>query len=145
VSGDVFFVDDAPKIYALPNPFNEHVTFHETIKHVRAIPGERGGASLFFVEDVGYQKAAIQEMERAMLPVIPMKPTTDKRSRLQVVATYIKNGTVLFPRVGCEQLLGQIFNLGVDSHDDLCDSMVWLIQGLVNQGLELPKIHWIEG
>jgi len=74
-----------------------------------------------------------------------MHPTTDKRSRLQVVAPYIKNGTVLFPRTGCEQLLGQIFNLGVDSHDDLCDSMVWLLQGLANQGLELPKIHWIEG
>jgi hypothetical protein len=22
--------------------------------------------------------------------------------------------------------------------------LVWLIQGLVQQGLELPKIHWIE-
>jgi isoleucyl-tRNA synthetase len=31
---------------------------------------------------------------------------SDKRSRLQVVAQYIKNGTVLFPRAGCEQLLG---------------------------------------
>jgi hypothetical protein len=27
----------------------------------------------------------------------------------------------------------------------LCDALVWLLQGLVNQGLELPKIHWIEG
>jgi hypothetical protein len=38
-----------------------------------------------------------------------------------------------------------MFNLGVESHDDLCDALVWLIQGLANQGLELPKIHWIEG
>jgi hypothetical protein len=64
--------------------------------------------------------------------------------RLQVVAPYIKNGTVLFPRSGCEQLLRQIFNLGVESHDDGCDALVWLIQGFVEQGLELPKIHWIE-
>jgi hypothetical protein len=35
-------------------------------------------------------------------------------------------------------------NLGVESHDNLCDALVWLIQGLVEQGLELPKIHWIE-
>ncbi len=54
------------------------------------------------------------------MPVVPMKPTTDKRSRLQVVAPYIKNGTVLFPRAGCEVLLGQMFNLGVESRDDLC-------------------------
>src|SRR5689334_15559711 len=68
----------------------------------------------------------------------------DKRSRLQVVAPYIKNGTVLFPRTGCEQLLVQLFNLGVESHDDLVDGVTLLLQGLVEQGLELPKIHWIE-
>jgi phage terminase large subunit-like protein len=144
VSGEVFYVEKTPKIFIRPDPYNEHVTFHNFMQKVRNIPGELGGANIFFVEDVGYQKAAIQEMERAMLPVVPIRPTTDKRSRLQVVAPYIKNGTVLFPRSGCEQLLGQIFNLGVESHDDLCDGLTTLLQGLVEQGLELPKIPWIE-
>jgi len=144
VEGDVYYQNDTPKIYILPDPFNQRVTFHEFLNYVRGVPVERKGAHLFFVEDVAYQKAAIQEMERAMLPVIPMKPTTDKRSRLQVVAPYIKNGTVLFPRSGCEELLGQIFNFGVESHDDLMDGLTTLIQGLVNQGLDLPKIHWID-
>jgi hypothetical protein len=35
-------------------------------------------------------------------------------------------------------------NLGVESHDDLCDALVWLLQGLVSQGLELPRVQWIE-
>jgi predicted phage terminase large subunit-like protein len=144
VSGEVFYVDNAPKIYIRPKPYNEHVTFHNFLLKVRNIPGELGGANLFFVEDVAYQKAAIQEMERALLPVIPMKPQGDKRARLQIVAPYIKNGTVLFPRSGCEELLGQMFNLGVESHDDLNDALVYLLQGLVSQGLELPKIHWID-
>ena len=104
VSGEVFYQDDAPKIFVRPNPYNEHVTFHNFLLKVRNIPGELGGANLFFVEDVAYQKAAIQEMERVMLPVIAMKPQGDKRARLQVVAPYIKNGTVLFPRAGCEGL-----------------------------------------
>jgi hypothetical protein len=26
----------------------------------------------------------------------------------------------------------------------VCDTLVYLIQGFVDQGLELPKIHWIE-
>jgi phage terminase large subunit-like protein len=82
------------------------------------------------------------DLSGAILPVGPIKPTTDWRSRLQVVAPYIKNGTVLF-RSGCEQLLGKIFNLGVESHDDLCDGLTTLLQGLVEQGLELPRIHWI--
>lgn len=144
VSGEVFYVDNTPKIFIRPNPYNEHVTFHNFLQRVRNIPGEMKGANLFFVEDVAYQKAAIQEMERALLPVVPMKPQGDKRARLQVVAPYIRNGTVLFPRSGCEELLGQMFNLGIESHDDLNDACVYLIQGLANQGLELPKIQWIE-
>lgn len=119
-------MDGFPKIFIRPNPSNERVTFHNFLQYVRKLPGELKGANIFFVEDVAYQKAAIQEMERMMLPVVPMKPTTDKRSRLQVVAPYIKNGTVLFPRSGCEQLLGQVFNLGVESNDDLCDGLTTL-------------------
>lgn len=111
---------------------------------MRNIPGELGGANLFFVEDVAYQKAAIQEMERALLPVVPMRPTTDKRCRLQTVAPLIKNGTVLFPRTGCKELLGQVFNLGVESHDNSVDGLTTLLQGFMQQGLELPKIHWIK-
>jgi hypothetical protein len=37
-----------------------------------------------------------------------------------------------------------IFNIGVESHDDLNDALVNLLQGLAQQGLELPKISWIE-
>lgn|ERR1035437_4576872 len=111
VEGDVYRIGGAPRIYVMPNPSNSRVTFHEFLHYVRGIPSQRKGASIFFVGDVGYQKAAIQEMGRAMLPVVPMKPTTDKRSRLQVCAPYIKNGTVLFPRTGCEQLLTRIFEL----------------------------------
>jgi hypothetical protein len=46
---------------------------------------------------------------------------------------------VLFPRSGCEQLLGQIFELGVESRDDLYYGLVWLLCGLVSHGLELPE------
>lgn len=144
VSGDLFYEDGAPRVYVRPNPYNAHVTFHQFLQKVRNMPGELGGANLFFVEDVAYQKAAIQEMERALLPVTAIKPSGDKRARLQVVAPLIRNGTVLFPRTGCEELLGQIFNLGVESHDDIVDSAVYMLTGLMQQGLELPKIHWIE-
>jgi hypothetical protein len=65
----------------------------------------------------------------------------DKRAWLQVWAPYIENGTILFPHSGCEELLGQIFNLGVESHDDSNDAMVYLLQGLADQGPELPKIR----
>ncbi len=143
VTGEVYRIENAPKIYIQPDPFNQRVTFSQFLSEVSMIPKRTPGSHLFFIEDVGYQKAAIQEMERAMLAVTGMRVSTDKRSRLQVVAPYIKNGTVLFPRHGCEELLGQLFNLGVESHDDLVDALVHLIQGLVNIGLDLPKISFV--
>jgi len=52
------------------------------------------------VEDIGYQKATVQEMERAMLPVIPLKETKHKRRRLQVVAPYIRlTDPIEYPRL----------------------------------------------
>jgi hypothetical protein len=53
-----------------------------------------------------------------------------------------KLGTLDAPRL--RGVARQMFNLGVESHDDLNDALVYLLQGLVSQGLELPKIHWIE-
>ncbi|HUX68311.1 MAG TPA: hypothetical protein VMV31_12560, partial [Terriglobales bacterium] len=34
---------------------------------------------------------------------------------------------------------------GQESNDDCLDACAYLSQGLAEQGLELPKIHWIEG
>jgi hypothetical protein len=39
---------------------------------------------------------------------------------------------------------GHVCALAVEVHDDSCDGLTTLLQGLVNQGLELPRIHWIE-
>jgi len=143
VDGDAFTMEDGKtKIFILPDPLNEHLDFHNTLNNFKVIP-MLGGSHIFFVEDVGYQKAAIQEMERAMLAVSPIKPLSDKRSRLRVAATYIKNGTVVFPRKGCEHLLNQLLNFGAEQHDDLVDALVYLILGLVEYGLELPTIGWL--
>ena len=45
---------------------------------------------------------------------------------------------------GYEQLLAQLFNFGVEGHDYLVDALAYLTLGLVEQWLELAKIHWIE-
>ena len=99
----------------------------------------RPGA-VFYVEDVAYQKAAIQEMERSLIPVVPMKRTTDKRAMLLSIAPYIQNGTVLFPRTGCEDLILQMLGWGVESHDDLVDALINLVLGLVS--VPEPGADW---
>src|ERR1700736_4483270 len=64
-----------------------------------------------------------------------MRPIKDKRARPRVAARYIKNGTVKFPRTGCERLLSQLFSFGSEKHDDLVDALVYLILGVAGEGI----------
>ena len=107
VSGDVYRVNEKPYIYILPNPINAHLDFRDTIDTIKKM-AVQGGSHIFFVEDVGYQKAAIEELQRAFIGVHPVHPGTDKLSRLKLAARHIKDGQVLFPRHGAENLLDQI-------------------------------------
>lgn len=137
VEGHVHYEDGRPKIYIQPNPLCAHLDFYHTMEYMK---GKPRGTHLWFVEDVAYQKAAIQEMDRNMMAVIAIKPIADKRARLRVAARYIKNGTVLFPKTGCEKLIQQLLNFGNESHDDLVDGLVNLIFGVVEQGLDIRKV-----
>jgi predicted phage terminase large subunit-like protein len=68
------------------------------------------------------------------LPVEGIPAIGDKRARLKIAAQYIKNGTVLFPRHGAEELIIQLLNFGNEEHDDLVDALVYLILELIKQG-----------
>lgn len=144
VSGEVRYIEDRPLIFIQPNVIHGHFDFNTTIMTLAEIP-RSGGIHIFMVENVAYQAAALQEMERRMLAVRPMRPNTDKRSRLRVAATYIKNGTVRFPRSGCEALLSQLFGFGIEAHDDMVDALVYLILGLAEEGIDLPQVYTLEG
>jgi len=138
VEGHVHYdADEKPKIYIQPHPLCAHLDFYHTIEYFK---GKPRGSHIFFVEDVAYQKAAIQEMDRNQMAVVSVKPIADKRARLRVAARFIKNGTVLFPRHGCEALIQNILGFGTDEHDDLCDACVILILGLVEKGLDVRRV-----
>ncbi len=139
VSGVSFVRDGMPKIYIKPNPINARLSFHETIETTKAM-SVTNPFGIFFVEDVQYQRAAIEEMERALLPVVAMRAGSDKRARLRAIAIYIQNGTIVFPRKGCEDLIIQLLGFGVEEHDDLVDAFVYLVLGLVQQGMQNPEV-----
>lgn len=138
VEGHVHYDESQkPKIYIQPNPLCAHLDFHHSMEYFK---GKPKGTHLWFVEDVAYQKAAIQEMDRAGMAVIAVKPIADKRARLRVAARYIKNGTVLFPKTGCEKLIQQLLNFGNEDHDDLVDGLVNLILGAIGEGLDIRRV-----
>lgn len=138
VEGHVHYDEnEKPKIYIQKNPLCAHLDFYHTMEYFK---GKPRGTHLWFVEDVAYQKAAIQEMDRNGMAVIAVKPIADKRARLRVAARYIKNGTVLFPRTGCEKLIQQLVNFGNEDKDDLVDGLTNLILGAVGEGLDIRRV-----
>ena len=142
VSGVLSVEDGIPKIYIIPNPVNERLSFHETIEQMKSIhiAMRLYAHPTFYIEDVAYQKAALQEAQRHMLAVSPMKAGADKRARLRTAATYIQNGVVVFPKKGCEDLIAQLLGFGAEDHDDLVDALVYLILGLSDDSLEMPEV-----
>jgi len=124
---------DMPVILVLPRPVNKHMDFDATQKEAMIYKDRLPFGAKWYVEDVNYQKAALQNLKKKGLSVYPMRPITDKRARLQSVAPFIKDGTVLFPESGCEELLEQLLGFGSEEHDDLVDALVYLILGLINK------------
>ena len=115
------------RLVIFPNPINQHLRFSETItvaeNEYQTLPlGSKVG-----VEDVAYQKAAIQELEKKIRHVVGLKPVTDKRARLETVAPYIKDGTVVFPDQGCQDMIDQLLDFGIAENDDMVDSLTYLV------------------
>jgi predicted phage terminase large subunit-like protein len=127
-------------IDVMPGPVNQRIDMRETIEAVKILHNQYYKNQITFAEEVAYQKAANDEIERAGLPIERIHPSKDKRARLRIAATYIKNGTVRFPRRGCEDLLIQLFGFGSEEHDDLVDALVYMILGLVESGLKMEEV-----
>jgi len=140
VSGKLFVIDDKPKIYIMPRPVNERLSGEETDENARTVSLALGDGTLtaLWVEDVAYQKRAVEDMIKAGLPAESVKVSTDKRARLRLAAKYIENGTVVFPKKGCEDLILQLTGFGIEKHDDLCDACVHLIMKLMSSYTEGP-------
>ena len=145
VSGTVFRmgVKGAAHLIVHPGTVNRHLDFKEMTDTLREINGT-GEIHHFFVENVNYQQAAIETLQRYRIPVTPVRPIADKAARLRVASQFIKDGTVQFPRTGCEALLTQLYGFGAEAHDDMVDALVYLILGTVAEGMDLQKVVWMD-
>jgi hypothetical protein len=59
------------------------------------------------------------------------------------VAARIKNGTSKFPRHGCEALINKLLGFGVEKHDELVDTFLWLILGVAEEGVEQQRVVYV--
>lgn len=133
VSANKVMLDGEEKILILPNPIIRKMGFYDTQKVALQVAETMPFGTKFFVEDVGYQKSALQGMAREGLSVQAMRPISDKRARVETIASPIKGGKVLFPETGCEDLIAQLVNFGIEEHDDAVDALVYVILGLLSK------------
>jgi hypothetical protein len=43
----------------------------------------------------------------------------------------------------CEQLLKQLLGFGIEKHADPVDALVYLILGLVGEGIQEQRVHYV--
>ncbi|MCP6718752.1 MAG: hypothetical protein KJI71_00790 [Patescibacteria group bacterium] len=122
------------KIYILPFPVNERLTFPETTERIKEIYASAGKPHYIYIEDVGYQKSLIQQLENEGYPAkgIPLMGQ-DKKARLSITTPYLKQGKVLFHREGNKQLIQQLLGFGSEKYDDLADAFALLIGKIIEE------------
>lgn len=120
------------RLLILRNPVKERLSFEDTIHKAKSLKVEMPPNTVFYVEDVAYQKASIEIMSKNGINATGVKPLGDKRSRLIQVSPYIKSGMVLFPKNGAEEIINEIIGYGVEAHDDVLDAFVHLVYNMLN-------------
>jgi predicted phage terminase large subunit-like protein len=133
-------------VYIQPYPTRKHLRFPDTIETLQNLYDQQQRVCsniIILIEDVGYQRAAIQELENRRFPVKGMPVQGDKRSRLMTASSFFQAGRVLFPASGVEELTTEILGFGKERHDDLVDATTMLLLSLVMDRPGIPAIGWL--
>lgn len=126
VTIDVIGSGEDLRMYVRPNPINKRMNFYTTIETLKEVSMMNKNSKMY-VEQVAYQAAAVEVLEREDLDVKGVTPNSDKRSRLNLIANMIESGKILFPVKGSESLTTQLIGFGVEKHDDLVDALTMAV------------------
>ena len=131
------------RIYILPNPVQERLTSSETIQRAKGVAVALG-SHRFYAEDVGWQRAFVEQMCRENFSAKGVRPYGDKYARLAYVAFLVQDGKVLFPKVGAEDLIRNLVSFGSEKYDDLADAFAILLSQIIeeNRGSSVMAIRW---
>lgn len=131
VSGKVYvYEDNKILMYIMPNPVNERLNFPETVERAKLISKALGNGypTTLIIEDVNYQKAPIDQLQKDGYPAVGFNPEgQEKRARLAFTTDMIKSGQILFPKEGAENLIRQLAGFEIEKHNDLADAFAILV------------------
>ncbi len=133
VSGAVYELGGKKALYILPNIVNQRLTSTQTVMHVKTVFTSLGGrraAIKIFVEDVAYQRALVELIQKEGLPAQGVGiQGQDKHARLSIASHLIRT-SVLYPREGADELIKQTIYFGSARFDDLVDASTLLIMSV---------------
>lgn len=133
VSARVYGRKDTLKIFILPNIVNKRLTFLETIEEAKLLSRSLDRAKLY-VEDVAYQHAIIEQLEKEGFPVKAVKVGgQDKYARLSAISHLVQGGKVFFPREAAKALITQLTGFGTEKHDDMVDAFSMLLLQVIDK------------
>lgn len=134
VSIRVFGWGEKMRIYVLPYPVNERMGMFGIVDRVKILVEEHSKVGLvkIYSEDVAFQKALIEALQRRGYLVQGVKPRGDKRERLALISHQIKDGTISFAPRGNEELVMQVINFGSEKYMDLVDALSMLVPEVVH-------------
>jgi len=85
-----------------------------------------------FVEDVSAQKTLVDMLQYAHIPAEGVSiGGKDKGIRLNAILPWIKNGQILFPVIGMEELINQMLYFGTERYDDAVDALTLAVNKLI--------------
>lgn len=139
----VYGWDENLKIYVQPNFVNKRMEMPEIIEEIKRIRDSYGRSTVeILIEGVGTQKGIAQTLKAQGVEAEEFNLNgQDKRKRLSMASPLIRNGTVLFPDQGCEELVNQLVYFGSEKHDDLTDATSMGLNYLTEE-LTRPKLQW---
>jgi len=146
VSALIFGSEGSFKVYILPNPVNRKMNFPETILQIKNShdANKKIYSSVeILIEDVGYQRAVIDQLHNENYHAEGIKVSSDKISRLATISNLIKTGKILFPKQGAETLIKQLTGFGVERHDDLVDAFCIVGHKAIEKDKPGPRLTWI--
>jgi phage terminase large subunit-like protein len=137
------------RVFVLPNPVNAKLTFPQQVEYLKlhSLTELTHSGDVLFVENTGYQDALTQILGSLGIKTTGVRPQADKRTRLALTATLVKNGIILFPNFGCTDLIQQIVGFGVEKHDDLADAFSMLVLQIIERHCKEGEIlmGWLGG
>jgi predicted phage terminase large subunit-like protein len=134
------------KVYIDPIIVNKKMDFPTTMKKCMEIHATLKTIKRpdFAIENVSYQRSLPQMLKENGLSAREIKVgSQDKRSRLAIASHKIKNGEILFPRKGAEDLINQMVHFGTERHDDIADAFVALVIDVIDYQPARPQISWV--